>query len=839
MNYLILGVINEITINLIKKIAENNKVIIIEKLVKIETNSLKKIKNPNLKYYKNNLDKVFIENKTKNMICILYFDSDSYMEKECFLEKIIKVSTDYEIENIIINLFFNYYNYEENLIKGDKIVDILKKINYKNISIMKYYLPIFYNENKILKNKLLNNISRIIYGENFSLIVFKSINNKLKLNFFDIDKIAKFTENISKKALSGINFYNINSNINVEILEFINKFKLINNIKIPYILINGKIVNNGKKVKKFINVEIKTKLNIDDIIEKFWELELNKIIYIMKEKNRLTNHMINSYKEWLKLSDFETKMILINNRNNLKFIENNFYKDLEFGTGGVREKIGIGPNRINLYTIIKITQGLIEYIKKLNINEPKVIICYDTRNKSKFFAERVCHILSINNIKALIFKESRPTPELSYAIRFLSCNFGIVITASHNPPEYNGYKIYQKDGVQIVPKIAKKIANEVNNISIFKTTNKKNNNLNKIEKVLEEIDSNYIKYIENNLFNKKLLSKTNLKILYTPIHGTGAKPISQLCRNLKIKNYFEVKEQMNQDINFSTVEIPNPEVKSSFYMAIEKAKKINSDIILGTDPDCDRVGVLVKNTKDYRLLNGNEIGALLLVYILENLTNIPKNGNIIKTIVTSDLGNDIAKDYNISVIDTLTGFKYIGEKICELELTNKTFIFGYEESFGYLYGNQVKDKDAVMATLLIIEMAAYYNEKGLTLIDKLNKIYKKYGYRKEELVSLKYEGKSGAEKIFKILDYFRKNKINLKEFIILEKIDYINGVDGLSKSNVLKFFIKDIGSFVIRPSGTEPKIKIYFLLKGKDDNSISKKYKILKENILEIIDNIT
>lgn len=547
-----------------------------------------------------------------------------------------------------------------------------------------------------------------------------------------------------------------------------------------------------------------------------------------------------NYFNWINKVDQESKKELEKINESPEEIQNRFYKDLKFGTGGLRGKIGIGSNRVNQYTISKATQGLANYINSLNIDNPSVAIAYDTRFKSDEFSKNAASVLAANGIKVKLFKDSRPTPELSYAIRYFKCDLGIVITASHNPLEYNGYKVYEQNGVQIVPKIADKIIIEINQLDIFEDIKQMDfdkaldNGL--VEYVLEDIEESYLKYIENHLFNGSLLRQTNLSVLYTALHGTGAKPIDSLITKLGLKNYYTVKEQMKPDPNFSTVKVPNPEEKESFTLAIKKAKENNCDLILGTDPDCDRVGVLVKKGEEYKSLNGNQIGALLINYILENMNNIPEKGMIIKTIVTSDLGVKIAKTYGLEYLDTLTGFKYIGEKIGELEKENKSFIFGYEESYGYLYGTEVRDKDAVISSLLIIEMAVYYYSKNKNLFDVLEDLYEKFGYYEEKLISRKYEGKAGEEKINQLMSTFRSQVMTFSSYEIIETIDYLKDDTGLPKSNVLKFNFKGGGWFVVRPSGTEPKIKFYISLRGENKESLIENIRILEKEIFQVIE---
>lgn len=536
------------------------------------------------------------------------------------------------------------------------------------------------------------------------------------------------------------------------------------------------------------------------------------------------------YYKWLKNISDKEKEVLNQIENDEKEIEDRFYKALEFGTGGLRGKIGLGSNRINKYTIGRASQAVANYIKK-NLDDSSIAIGYDTRYKSKEFALEAAKVFLANDIEVYLFSEPRPTPELSFAVRELNASMGIVITASHNPSEYNGYKVYDNDGVQIIPKIAKKIIDEMNKIDIFNDV-RRSEKTHKIKMILNDIEKKYLDRIMGLSLNNSI-EETDLKVLFTPIHGTGAKPIKKLLENRKLSNLHLVDEQMIPDPNFTTVLSPNPEDIESFELALNYAKKCNPDIIIGTDPDCDRVGLLVKNEADYISLNGNQIGALLIDYILTNLKEIPENSVIINTIVTSDLGVNIAKNYGVDNFSTLTGFKYIGEKITEYEKNgNKNFIFGYEESYGYLYGDYVRDKDAVVSSMLIVEMAAHYKKRNINLINKLDELYNKYGYYKEALVSKRFEGKIGQEKIEQIMKNMRENK--LKGIKIKKKIDYLTEGTKLPKANVLKYYLEDGSWFAIRPSGTEPKIKVYFSVKEKTELLANERLDELKNIILEM-----
>jgi phosphoglucomutase len=544
-----------------------------------------------------------------------------------------------------------------------------------------------------------------------------------------------------------------------------------------------------------------------------------------------------------------------------KEIEDRFYKDLEFGTGGLRGVIGAGTNRMNIHTIGKATQGLADYLNSRYKGYISVSIAYDSRNMSKEFAEATAETLCGNGIAVNLFEELAPTPILSYAVRELKSKAGIVITASHNPKQYNGYKVYGEDGGQVTDVAAKEIIACAKNIVDFSKV--KTMELSKAKKdgMLKIIGENiYLSYMEKTkkLTLRKGLVKEcakDLKIIYTPIHGSGNIPVRRVLRELGYENVSVVAEQEKPNGNFPTAPYPNPEDPKVFALALEMAEDINPDIIFGTDPDCDRIGVVVKDKEgEYKVLTGNQTGVLLCNYILSSLYEtrvLPKNAVVIKTIVTTDMVEGIAKKYNAQVLDVLTGFKYIGEKIKEFEQEGKKeFVFGFEESFGYLAGNFVRDKDAVIAAMLICEMTLYYKNKGMSLYDALMDVYKEHGYYKESLVSIELKGKDGAEKISNILESLRhslKGLIGNKK--IIKKMDYRTRLEedliennkksmGLPKSNVLKFILEDGSWFVVRPSGTEPKMKIYLSVKGNSIEDASNKIIELKENVMSIVDEV-
>lgn len=557
------------------------------------------------------------------------------------------------------------------------------------------------------------------------------------------------------------------------------------------------------------------------------------------------------YKQWLEnpYFDEETKKELLSIENNEKEIEDRFYKNLEFGTGGLRGVIGAGTNRINKYTVRRATYGLANYILNKCGEEGKtkgVVIAYDSRYKSEEFSTETAKTLAACGIKAYIFDSLRTTPQLSFAVRHLGCVAGVVITASHNPPEYNGYKVYWSDGGQVCPNIAEEIIKEVNKIEDYSTipTTDKDNEL--ITLLDDKVDRAFIDAVKEQVIRQDIIDKVgkDMKIIFTPIHGTGNLPIRKALDEVGFKNVAVVKEQEMPDCKFSTVEYPNPEEKAVFDIAIEMAKKDGADIIIGTDPDCDRVGVVVKNTDgEYVVLNGNQVGSLLVDYVISNKIDQIKtmnNPTIVKTIVTSELGTNIAKSYNVSSVDTLTGFKFIGEKIHQYETTNEaTFIMGYEESYGYLVGTHARDKDGVVSALLISEMAAYYYDKGMTLYEGLQEVYKKYGYYKEELKSITLKGIDGMEKIKSIMSHFRNADIKeIANIKVAQLIDYKEGINDLPKSDVLKFILEDNSWIAVRPSGTEPKIKFYFGCNGDKQIEVDNKLDSIIKFITNTVENI-
>ena len=539
------------------------------------------------------------------------------------------------------------------------------------------------------------------------------------------------------------------------------------------------------------------------------------------------------YEYWLTFDD--------NTKNELesitdkKEIEDRFYKDLEFGTGGLRGIMGAGANRMNKYTVGKATKGLCEYLKNEFAGEKSVVIAYDSRNNSKAFAECAAEVLCYNGIKTFLFEEIMPTPVLSFSVRYLNCNAGIVITASHNPKEYNGYKVYDKYGCQLVPQYADKVISYINNVKDIKSVKHMNLNMalsnGYLTYIGDEVLNGYISEVEKMAVYKEA---SDLKIVYTPLHGTGNIPVRKVLSDMSF-DVSVVKEQAVADGNFTTVRSPNPEEKDALNMALEQAKRANADLVIGTDPDCDRVGVGVLHNGEYTLLTGNQTGALLVDFYLKfKKQSLNPKSTLVKTIVTNDLGAEIARKNGLNVVETLTGFKYIGDQITKYEKTGENeFLIGYEESYGYLVGTYARDKDAVVASMLICEMAAYYKKNKMTLVDALNVLYSEYGFYLDALDSFVLKGKDGASRIKNIMSYFRANKATVFPNITDVK-DYSTGIGDLPKSNVLKFFLKGGSWIAVRPSGTEPKLKMYYSVRGIDSSSCERSL----QNIRTIINGI-
>lgn len=571
---------------------------------------------------------------------------------------------------------------------------------------------------------------------------------------------------------------------------------------------------------------------------------------------------LEKYEFWLASEAFddETKAELEAIRGDEKEIKERFYKDLEFGTGGLRGIIGAGTNRMNKYTVGKATQGLASYILKNNPDGAKmgVAIAYDSRNMSPEFAERAALVLNANGIRSYIFDELRPTPELSYAVRSLGCTAGIVVTASHNPPEYNGYKVYWADGAQVVAPKDRGIIEEVNAVADFadiKTIDKEEAVKAGLFNVIgSDIDDGFVNAVLEQAVRPEEVKKAeDMVIVYTPLHGTGNKPVRRVLKEAGFKNVFVVPQQELPDKNFSTVGYPNPEDPKAFTLAIELAKEKNADIVVGTDPDADRIGVVIKD-KDggYSVMTGNMTGALLTEYVLggrKEKGRLPKNAAVIKTIVTTEMVRAIAENYDAQLIEVLTGFKYIGEKIKQFEEDNsRTFVFGFEESYGCLSGTYARDKDAVGAAMLVCEMAAYYKNRGMTLYDALNELYEKYGVYREGVKSVTLKGIDGAEQIQKIMAYLRANTpIEFAGHRTIWKKDYktkefVNIATGeteestLPVSDVLYYNLEDGAWLCVRPSGTEPKIKFYMGVRGISVKEAERKVEAMENAVDELLE---
>ena len=560
-----------------------------------------------------------------------------------------------------------------------------------------------------------------------------------------------------------------------------------------------------------------------------------------------------TYNNWVENQYFDekTRQELISIKEDEKEIEDRFYKNLEFGTAGLRGIIAAGTNRINIYTVRRATFGLANYILKNTSKEEQargVVIAHDNRFMSREFCIETANTLAACGIKAYIFDGLRTTPELSFAVRKLHTIAGVVITASHNPPEYNGYKVYWEDGAQVMPEIANAITEEINAIedySTIPTLSEENKDL--VVLLDDKQDTAFIEAVKTQVIRKELVEKVgkDFKIVYTPLCGTGNVPVRRALKEAGFENVLVVKEEEMPDSNFAGIEYPNPEDKKALTRGIELAKAEGADLVMATDPDCDRVGVAVRTTSgEYAMLTGNQIGGMLTNYIIESQkaeNKLKDNGVLIKTIVTSEFGADIAKANNLEVMNVLTGFKFIGEKIKSFEENNneKTYLFGYEESYGYLVGTHARDKDGVVASLLIAEMAAYYYSKGMSLYEGLQELYKKYGYFKEETMSLTLAGKEGLEKIADIISYYRNNEIeSFNNKKVVEVKDFANGIDGLPKANVLKYFLEDESWVAIRPSGTEPKLKFYIAVKGKEEAECDEKVAGIKNSINEVLNEL-
>lgn len=558
------------------------------------------------------------------------------------------------------------------------------------------------------------------------------------------------------------------------------------------------------------------------------------------------------YQNWLLNGNQETINELNEITDNENEINERFYRSLEFGTGGLRGIIGAGTNRMNIYTIRQATQALANYLISEKEYEKGVCISYDSRKFSDVFAAETACVLAANGIKAYLSDTLRPVPFLSYSVLHFKAAAGVMITASHNPPKYNGYKAYCSTGEQIAPEMANKIMQNMTEIDLFSDVKtmelEQAISEGKIIMMGTEIEDAYLNQVLTQQRNPGISKENDIKIIYTPLHGSGNIPVRRALEMAGFSNVIVVPEQELPDPGFSTVKSPNPEEKEGFQLAMALADKENADLIIGTDPDCDRVGALVREENgDFRVLNGNQTGVILLEYILSN-TNLPKNGAVIKTIVTTYMANAICNNYNVTVMDVLTGFKFIGEKIKEFEQSKEyTYLFGFEESYGYLSGTYTRDKDGVVASLLIAEAAAYYRSKGKSLLDVLHDLYERYGAYQEGLTSVTMEGIEGLEKIKRITKTLRENPpSNINGVSVVAKEDYLlgkrNDKDGeheikLPKSDVLRFELEDHSTFVVRPSGTEPKIKLYFSVIGENESDAMEQLKSFQKNVVNAVLN--
>jgi phosphoglucomutase len=557
------------------------------------------------------------------------------------------------------------------------------------------------------------------------------------------------------------------------------------------------------------------------------------------------------YKEWLENDFFDesTTKELEAIKGNEEEIKDRFYSELNFGTAGLRGKIGAGTNRMNKYIIMRATQGLAEVIKDHGKEEMQrgVAIAHDNRHFSDVFAKTAALVLAQNGIKAYLFDSLKPTPELSFAVRYLNCISGIMVTASHNPKDYNGYKVYWEEGSQILDDIAFPIQEKIKDIKNFSDITVMDERKAIDNELLiyigKGIDNEYIGRVKSLSLRDEEVNK-DIVIVYTPLNGTGNIPVRRVLREKGFENVHVVQEQENPDPNFPTIDYPNPEDIRAFEYSILLGKKVNADILIATDPDCDRLAVMVYNGSEYVSLNGNQTGAVLIKYILEALDEkgqIPENGVIVKSIVTGDLGEKIAKQYNVKTVEALTGFKNICGKENEFEKSGEySFLFGYEESIGYVYGTFVRDKDAVISSMLLAEAAGYYQTKGKSLLDVLEDIYQEVGYTSEGPFSLVLEGIEGKERIKRMMVHVRENPpkevagkqvVDVIDFLTQDKID-------VGKTNALKYTLDDGSWFAVRPSGTEPKIKVYVYTNGATKVESDKKAEAIQADIRKILDKI-
>ena len=614
-----------------------------------------------------------------------------------------------------------------------------------------------------------------------------------------------------------------------------------------YEMLDDVVVLRVKREEEFAPIKNAEGADSPETARKLYRDYFNKVERMKKYQDWCTNPIF----------DEKTRKELLTIVGDEEEIKDRFYKDLEFGTAGLRGVIGNGTNRMNVYTVTKATQGLANYILKKGTENKGVAIAYDSRNMSPEFARETALCFNANGIKTFIFDSLRPVPELSFAVRELGCTAGVMITASHNPPEYNGYKVYWDDGAQIVSPTDKEIINEVNKVkdyslvrSISLEEAKKLRLYNVIGKAMDKL---YLTAIKKQVLNPEIIKEENdLKIVYTPLHGTGNIPVQAVLEDLGFKNVYVVPEQELPNGSFPTVDYPNPEDPKAFDLALKLANKVDADVVLATDPDADRLGVYAKDSKtgEYKSFTGNMSGLLIAEYVLSQKKAkklMPKNGALVSTIVSSNLAIAISKEYKIDFIEVLTGFKYIGEQIRNFEATGShEYLFGFEESYGCLVGTHARDKDAITAVMMLCEAAAYYKKHGLTLWDQMIKIYEKYGFYKEGISTITLKGADGAQKIQELMNRIRNNPpkklgnykvLNFRDYKTGKIIDYKTGKEsetGLPTSNVLYYDLEDNGWCCVRPSGTEPKVKFYMGVKGKSMEDAEKKLNNLKSAMLEL-----